>query len=196
VNQATAIAIKAALLSDNVNVTLSAGPQVNRDGALDNLIVAHEFGHYVSGRLIGNGTGSRPSNRAAWARAGATCRRCSSRWRDGDNYAGTYGMSGYASSTSITPSNSYYFGGRRYPYSNRPGEESADVQAHLRRELPAGRAPAESERRPELRGARHRRGVVHDAVGVLRRAAPGRRQADVRPGTQQRMRDYLVAAAR
>lgn len=43
--------ILAAQLANNVNVTLSAGP--NLDGDIDNGIVTHEYGHGISNRLTG-----------------------------------------------------------------------------------------------------------------------------------------------
>ena len=50
---------------------------LDRDGAIDNQIVAHEWGHYLSNRLIGNGNGlDEQPVAAAWARAGATSTPC------------------------------------------------------------------------------------------------------------------------
>src|SRR6185369_10959252 len=43
-------------LGFGVNVSLIRG-QMNRDGSIDNQIVAHEWGHYISNRLIGDGSG-------------------------------------------------------------------------------------------------------------------------------------------
>ncbi|QQR47858.1 myxosortase-dependent M36 family metallopeptidase MepA [Myxococcus xanthus] len=40
-----------------LNVTLWRGPTAWIDGTIDNAIVAHEWGHYISNRLIGNASG-------------------------------------------------------------------------------------------------------------------------------------------
>ena len=56
----------------------AATSRLQRDGTIDNQIVAHEWGHYISNRLIGDGVGPvEPAGRRAWARAGATSTRCS-----------------------------------------------------------------------------------------------------------------------
>ncbi len=53
VSNTNGAAIKNALLSGNVNVTLSASGAVNLDGSYDNGIVIHEYGHGISNRLTG-----------------------------------------------------------------------------------------------------------------------------------------------
>src|SRR5262249_7555874 len=40
-----------------VHVTMRRDPAIDRDGGLDNEIVAHEWGHYLSNRLIANASG-------------------------------------------------------------------------------------------------------------------------------------------
>lgn len=103
-------------------VTLSAAASVDRDGTIDNAIVAHEWGHYISNRLIGDGNGI--SNNQA--------RGMGEGWSDfhamlmvvqasdlmvpaNANWAGVYGLAGYTSAA--TDANGYYFGIRRVPYS-------------------------------------------------------------------------------
>ena len=94
-----------------------------RDGALDNLIVAHEWGHALSQRLVGNSAGlTNPQGRGlgeGWSDfvamlvmvrpedAGAPA---------GPDFTGAYAPSGYALQGAAA-SETYYFGGRRYPYS-------------------------------------------------------------------------------
>lgn len=48
--------IKDALLSGPVNVTLEILPLPNRDSDLDNGVIAHEYGHGISNRLVGGPT--------------------------------------------------------------------------------------------------------------------------------------------
>ncbi|QRK11910.1 myxosortase-dependent M36 family metallopeptidase [Archangium violaceum] len=40
-----------------LNVTLFRAPTINLDGTVDNVIVAHEWGHYISNRLVQNSAG-------------------------------------------------------------------------------------------------------------------------------------------
>src|SRR5690606_4008354 len=40
-----------------VKVRMRKTPDLDRDGTLDNQIIAHEWGHYISNRLIGNAAG-------------------------------------------------------------------------------------------------------------------------------------------
>ena len=76
VSMATGNAIKAQV-GGGVTLTMKRNVQVSRDGTLDNMIVAHEWGHYISNRLIGNGGGPvEPTWAAGWARAGRTSTRC------------------------------------------------------------------------------------------------------------------------
>ena len=53
ISQADGITLKSALLSGVVNANLVTCSTVDRDGSLDNGIIAHEFGHGVSNRLTG-----------------------------------------------------------------------------------------------------------------------------------------------
>jgi hypothetical protein len=91
------------------------------DGDLDNQVVAHEWGHYISNRLIFNSAGLQNNMSRGlgegWAdfhailitvREGDTANPLNTQWQ------GTYGIAGYAPSSDP---NSYYFGIRRYPYS-------------------------------------------------------------------------------
>jgi len=41
----------------NTTVTMRRQTNANRDGTLDNGVVAHEWGHFISNRLIGDGSG-------------------------------------------------------------------------------------------------------------------------------------------
>jgi hypothetical protein len=106
-------ALLAALAAGPVTVTLrseTSGPE--RDGDLDNTVVAHEWGHYLHHRL-------------AVCESGQQCGGMSEGWgdfnallmmlREGDNRDGTYGMGAYAVADG-TP-DAAYFGIRRFPYS-------------------------------------------------------------------------------
>ncbi|TMQ70424.1 MAG: T9SS type A sorting domain-containing protein [Candidatus Eisenbacteria bacterium] len=114
--------IKNSLLSGAVNVTLLRA--LARDGTIDNQIVAHEWMHYVSNRLVGNASGL--SNQQGggmgegWSDFSAlllTVKPEDATVPSNPNFAGVYAMGSYALQNSVTPTNAYYFGVRRYPYS-------------------------------------------------------------------------------
>src|SRR5690606_34917901 len=89
------------------HMTGETGPE--RDGTLDNMIVAHEWGHYIHHRLVDCG--------------GKMCGAMSEGWgdwfglhmvlREGDDLDGSYAGALYAASNP-------YFGIRRVPYSVSP----------------------------------------------------------------------------
>jgi hypothetical protein len=103
--------IKTALQNGPVSLHMAVtlGPQ--RDGTIDNSVVAHEFGHYLHHRLVHCG--------------GTVCGGMSEGWGDftalqmmvrpGDNLDGAYPLAVYAT-VSFTSAPGY-FGIRRYPYS-------------------------------------------------------------------------------
>src|SRR5262249_34830424 len=118
------IDIKHALLSGPVNATLIAQAGLSRDGTIDNQIVAHEWGHYISNRLIGNAAGLTNNQGQGmgegWGDFPAmllTVKPEDPSAPGGANFAGVYGLASYALSNSAIPDNAYYFGIRRYPYS-------------------------------------------------------------------------------
>ncbi|MDP1829862.1 MAG: myxosortase-dependent M36 family metallopeptidase [Archangium sp.] len=103
-------------------VTMTRSAATNRDGTLDNGVVAHEWGHYISNRLIGDGNGI--SNLQAvgmgegWAdfHAGLMmARESDAAVASNANWNGAFGLAGWAGFT--TDPNAYYYGFRRYPLS-------------------------------------------------------------------------------
>jgi MYXO-CTERM domain-containing protein len=87
------------------------GPSATeRDGTIDNMIVAHEWGHYFHHRLQNCSGTQCGSQSEGWGDFIASYMSL----RDGDNLDGTYAMSIYA--TSIF-TNFPYYGIRRLPYS-------------------------------------------------------------------------------
>jgi hypothetical protein len=94
---------------------------IDRDGTIDNTIVAHEWGHYINHRLIfdSNGLGTNMSNGMGegWADFHAllmVVRAEDKNVAGNDKWQGAYGLAGYAENGD--PS-SYYWGIRRFPYS-------------------------------------------------------------------------------
>jgi MYXO-CTERM domain-containing protein len=123
VQQSDGAALKAVLAQPAaVNVTLESN-SLDRDGELDNGVVAHEWGHYLSNRLIGNGAGLAPNQASGMGEGWSDFVALLMLVRDQDNllpanqnWSGVYAMAGYAVGSSA-PSNAYYFGIRRVPYS-------------------------------------------------------------------------------
>ncbi|MBK7865063.1 MAG: myxosortase-dependent M36 family metallopeptidase [Archangiaceae bacterium] len=105
-----------------VTATLNRTATVNRDGTLDNGIIAHEWGHYISNRLIGDGNGISNNQGGGmgegWGDFHAlllTVKGEDALVPSNANYNGTYAMAGYT--TYLTDRNGFYWGIRRLPYS-------------------------------------------------------------------------------
>ena len=116
--------LKTQLGLGTVNVTLARQPSLSRDGTLDNQIVAHEWGHYISNRLVGDASGLSTNMSGGLGEGWGDFHALLITVRDGDqlvasnpNFNGVYGMAGYALYPSVGSSNAYYFGIRRVPYS-------------------------------------------------------------------------------
>lgn len=101
---------------------------ISRDGTIDNQIVAHEWGHYISNRLIadsvGLGNNQGRSMGEGWGDFTAmllTVRADDAGVASNANWAGVYTLSTYATGgagNAWSPDgNGAYFGIRRYPYS-------------------------------------------------------------------------------
>ncbi|HEX3765765.1 MAG TPA: M36 family metallopeptidase [Kofleriaceae bacterium] len=111
-----AAALTAALAQGPVTVELtSAVAGVERDGDLDNTVVAHEWGHYLHHRLANcGGTGSQQC--AGMSEGWGDFNSLMMMTREGDNRDGVYAEGYYALADGVTPDFAY-FGIRRFPYS-------------------------------------------------------------------------------
>ncbi|EAU68511.1 putative metalloprotease [Stigmatella aurantiaca DW4/3-1] len=115
--------LKAQLLNGPVEVRLVREPAAFRDGALDTSLVAHEWGHYMSNRLIANANGLTNNQGRAmgegWAdfQALLLMARAEDAQLPGNaGFSGAYAVGGHVSSGG--DSDGHYFGLRRYPYSS------------------------------------------------------------------------------
>ncbi|HWT00633.1 MAG TPA: M36 family metallopeptidase [Pyrinomonadaceae bacterium] len=95
----------------------------DRDGALDNQIVAHEWGHYLSNRLIANAGGLNNQQGGSMGEGWGDFVSMLLTVREGDdlkpnnaNFSGVYIMGSYASGHHEIPL-TYWYGSRRAPYS-------------------------------------------------------------------------------
>jgi hypothetical protein len=104
--------LKAGLAAGTVTVTMhSASAGVERDGDLDNTVVAHEWGHYLHHRLASCGAQQCGGMSEGWGDFNSLLMML----REGDDRDGAYPEAIYALADG-TP-NSAYFGIRRFPYS-------------------------------------------------------------------------------
>jgi fungalysin metallopeptidase (M36)/PA domain-containing protein len=113
IGKSDGLALKAALANGPVTVTLAStarGPE--RDGDLDNTVVAHEWGHYLHHRLAACGASQQCAGMSeGWGDFNALLMML----REGDNRDGVYAMAPYAIGDGSP--NTAYFGIRRFPYS-------------------------------------------------------------------------------
>jgi hypothetical protein len=111
ISLADAVTLKAALLAGPVTARMFRFSGVERDSALDNGILAHEWGHYLHHRLADCGSLQCAAQSEGWGDFVALHMMS----RDGDNLDGVYSASTYAGA-GLDP-NAAYFGVRRVPYS-------------------------------------------------------------------------------
>jgi hypothetical protein len=111
---------------------LTAGPQAgsmavvpSRDSTVDNLIVAHEWGHYISNRLVANalglGNNQGRSMGEGWADFHSmllTVEEDDLKVPNNANFGGVYAQGGYADMGPIdqAPQTTFFWGIRRVPY--------------------------------------------------------------------------------
>lgn len=177
-----------------------------KDGTLDNQIVAHEWGHYLTNRLIGNAIGL-TANQArgmgeGWSdflsllltvRAEDVAVASNSTW-NGIYPTGTFAFSGGADGGT---NQGYYFGVRRYPYSTDFTKMPLTFK-HIQHgePLPAG-VPIDPN---GLSNAQyHNTGEVWaqmlwECYAALLRDTQGGTPRLTFPEAQERMKEYLVAA--
>jgi hypothetical protein len=113
VSQTDGAAVKALIAAGAVTARMvrQSFTGTERDGAIDNTVVAHEWGHYLHHRLADCGQFQCAAMSEGWGDFVALHTIA----RDGDNLNGTFALATYA--TSAFDPNSAYFGIRRVPYS-------------------------------------------------------------------------------
>ncbi|MBF0272030.1 MAG: M36 family metallopeptidase [Magnetococcales bacterium] len=103
-----------------VQVTLTRAQNKDRNGAMDNLVVAHEWGHYLVERLIGDGSGLTNNQGESLSEGWGDFVAMLLAVRPGESgpsaYRGTYAIGAYSLSNS-PEKQPYYYGLRRVPYS-------------------------------------------------------------------------------
>ena len=104
-------ALKAALMSGPVTATLSRSGAPDRDGTIDNMVIAHEWGHYIHLRQVACGSAACAAESEGWGDFFALHTMV----REGDPIDGAFPAAVYA--VAANPDDPGYFGIRRYPYS-------------------------------------------------------------------------------
>ena len=122
-------AIKAQLaIPAAVSVRVARRASGPRDGALDNTLIAHEWGHYISNRLVGDANGLTATQARGMGEGFADFHALLLLVKESDRslpanagFNGTYAETAFPLSgpdfAPDTINNAYYFGIRRYPYS-------------------------------------------------------------------------------
>ncbi|WP_428267231.1 M36 family metallopeptidase [Haliangium sp.] len=110
--------LKAQLAAGAVTAQIARQAGVERDGALDNTLVAHEWGHLLHLRLVECTTQQCAAQGEGWADFVALLMML----RDGDDLYGAYPIGSYANLA--LDGDSSYFGIRRAPYSRDPAKNA------------------------------------------------------------------------
>jgi MYXO-CTERM domain-containing protein len=105
------VKLKGELQKGPVTVEMKRVSEVERDGTIDNTIIAHEWGHYLHHRLTDCGTKQCSGMSEGWGDFTALWMTI----REGDNFNGTtFAMAQYST---VASGDSGYYGIRRLPFS-------------------------------------------------------------------------------
>lgn len=148
ISQADGQAIIAALDTGAVTATLDSTVVPSRDSTVDNLIVAHEWGHYISNRLVNDALGLNNNQGRSmgegWADFHAflmTVEEADLQVPNNENFGGVYAQGGYADMGRLDPApqTTFFFGIRRVPYTTDMSKNALTFQ-HIENgvPLPAG----------------------------------------------------------
>ncbi|MDC3960060.1 M36 family metallopeptidase [Polyangium jinanense] len=190
VTLASGNAIKQAMMGGDVTATMvRSAAGVERDGTIDNHIVAHEWGHYLHNRLAYCGSNMCGGMGEGWGDTVAIHMAL----REGDDLDGVFGMSVYATATL---GDSGYYGIRRVPYSTDMTKNGltyrhiADDQAlpdHPMAVIPAPNSEVHNA------GEVWATMMFEATVALLKRSQQPGAPYDFE-GARRRMADYIVAS--
>ncbi len=97
-----------------------SAPEPDRDSSTDFGIVAHEWMHFMSNRLVGNASGLSNRQGGSMGEGWGDWNALVNIIREGDNLDGVYTTGAWATYLLWSGyTNNYYYGIRRYPYSTR-----------------------------------------------------------------------------
>ncbi|MFO0595023.1 MAG: myxosortase-dependent M36 family metallopeptidase [Myxococcaceae bacterium] len=114
-------ALKTQLLGGPVSATMLRAAALLRDGSVDNTVVAHEWGHYLSHRLVpGLGSQQAAAMGEGWGDTVGmllTVEASDASKPGNATFGGVYAMAIWDTDSNVVPTNAAYFGIRRAPYS-------------------------------------------------------------------------------
>lgn len=189
VTQAAGNILKQGIQGGNVNATMtrSGSAAVQRDGTIDNLIVAHEWGHYIHLRIVPCGSNMCSAESEGWGDFFAMHMSL----REGDNLDGTYAIGTYATAAL---GDSGYFGIRRFPYSVDMTKNALTFK-HISDSSPLPNVPTQDVPAPNSES--HNAGeiwatMMHEAlVAILKRSQGPGAPYSFEEG-RRRMANYVV----
>jgi hypothetical protein len=201
-------AFRAQLALGAAHATLRRDAGIDRDGSIDNSIVAHEWAHYLSNRLVANSAGLTSTQARGMGEGWSDFNAMLLIVRPEDvavpsnaTYNGAFPLAGYVTSgggNGPDPNGGYYFGIRRVPYSTDMSRDPLTLQ-HISRGVAIGGAPvafgADGGNNFEV----HATGEVWttmlwECYAALLRDTLGDHPRLTFDQAQKRMRDYLVAS--
>lgn len=127
-NLADGDALRTAVGAGTVTAHMERASGIRRDGTIDDGIIAHEWGHYISNRLVGDANGLSTNQAGGMGEGFGDFHAMLLLVRAEDaalpatpDFTGVYANGAYTASTFVTLpgqiNNGYYEGIRRYPYS-------------------------------------------------------------------------------
>ncbi|RKH51510.1 histidine kinase [Corallococcus sp. AB049A] len=194
ITQDAGAAWRAALATETLTVKFLREPNQDRDGTLDNGIIAHEWGHYISNRLVGNAAGLNNNQGRSMGEGWGDFHAMLMQVRESDrnkagnnNWQGVYSTAGYVSSGG--KNQGYYYGIRRLPYSTDL-TKNAYTFKHIQNYTPL---PLELSTASNINNAEvHNSGEVW--ATMLWECYASLLNAHPFAEAQNRMKQYLVAA--
>lgn len=110
-----------------ISLRMQTTAGLRRDGTIDNAIIAHEWGHYISNRLVQNSSGLTTNQSGGMGEGFGDFHALLMMVKEEDalvasnpNFSGVYAEAAYVSggdSFPVSPNQGFYYGIRRYPYS-------------------------------------------------------------------------------
>ncbi|MBV9493545.1 MAG: M36 family metallopeptidase, partial [Acidobacteria bacterium] len=200
-----AASIKTALaVPSTVTGRMRRDAGIDRDGTVDTQVMSHEWGHYLSNRLIGNSDGLTTQQSGGmgegWGDTSAmmlTVRADDTATPSNATWNGAYALATYV--TSGGANNGYYFGIRRFPYSTDMTKNPLTLK-HIADGNPiTGGAPNNGGIDGSSNSEVHNTGEVWatmlwECYASLLRDTQGPTPRLTFNDAQSRMKDYLVAS--
>lgn len=189
VSYETGQTLKGLLADGPVAGTMSITSAPERDGAIDNTIVSHEWGHLLHQRLVDCNLPVCFAQSEGWGDFIAL--HLMVREDDGPHYNGTYGIGGYAAHVF---GDSPYYGARRVPYSRDPSKNALRLRHMSDDEL----LPVEHPLRDNggFNSEWHNAGEIWASMlfdGYLALLREARKTGTGFAEVKRRMADYVVA---